>query len=735
MARVVLPIAGAVVGSFWGNPQLGWAIGSAIGNAVDPQVIKGPSIGEISQQTSQEGVPRPIVYALSPPIAGNIIATSEPRIVRKSQRQGKGGPKVETESVFRTYAVGVSEGPIDGEFVRVWRNGILVYDARSGVTADNTKFLQRARFFTGAWDQNPSPDLEAISGVGTTPAYRGTAYMVMADDDLTDMRGAIPQYVFQITGFFGDTVPLPSLVEALCERAGATQIDVSDIAGDVRGLTVTNAYPVYSALKSLSEVFLFDPSNYDGIIHFIPRGQNSVATITEDDMLDDEEDIEQEKRSDAIAIPRALHLNYNDVDGGLNTDKQTSERAGDRRSIGEVSLQTAVILNADEAARTVAINHKVLIEDQKGELKFSLPDSFLKLVPANPIIVQRQGKSERCRIAQADTQDGYQTYLCLRDRQSAYTSNIEGIPAAPQTPPPSSVVGATLIELLDIHILRDSDDPVGLGYYVAVSGLLDAWQGATVELSLDGGANYIEESTWTTASIMGETTTVLADHPQAYPDEINTVTVRIDTPNAELLETDLEGLLNRENLAIIGNEIIQFANANETSTEGEWELSYFLRGRKGTYTEEHPDGTRFVLLERSALAFIPADLVQLNRTLTFRATSFGTNTDNGTVVSMTFTGQSQTERAPAYLQARRDGSDVILSWQGVGRLGAGAQSAHGAYFLGYRVTITDGSLTQTYDTTEQSLTQDVSAFTGDLTISVQQRNHFTGLGPSIEVIV
>lgn len=159
--------------------------------------IRGPRIGEISQQTSQEGVPRPIVFGLSQPMQGNIIATSEPNVVRRKQRGGKGGPKVETESVYRTYAVGVGEGPISG-FVRVWRNGILVYNARDGATAENAKFLETARFFMGGWDQLPSPDLEAIFGVGYTPAHRGTAYMVMANDDLTDMRGAIPQYVFQV---------------------------------------------------------------------------------------------------------------------------------------------------------------------------------------------------------------------------------------------------------------------------------------------------------------------------------------------------------------------------------------------------------------------------------------------------------------------------------------------------------------------------------------------------------
>jgi hypothetical protein len=171
-----------------------------VGNAIDPLVVKGPQIGDISQQTSQEGVPRPIVFALSQPMAGNIVACGDPVIKKKKERQGKGGgPVTETEEVFRTYAIGVCEGPITS-WIRVWRNGSLVFDARPGHISGgmNGKFLQNARFFNGSFSQNQSPDLQAKFGVAATPFMRGTAYMVMANENLTDLRGAVPQYAFQV---------------------------------------------------------------------------------------------------------------------------------------------------------------------------------------------------------------------------------------------------------------------------------------------------------------------------------------------------------------------------------------------------------------------------------------------------------------------------------------------------------------------------------------------------------
>lgn len=251
--RDALTVVGTVVGAYFGYPQLGYAIGSAIGGAVDPEVIKGPSLGDLAKQTSMEGVPRPIIWALSPPMAGNIIASSEPKIVRKRKRQGKGGPKVETEHIYRTYAVGVCEGPIT-RFVRIWRNNTLVFDVSEfpqKTHEENIEFMKHARFFLGTWDQNPSPALEKIFGVGTTPSHRGTAYMVMDDEELTDLRGAIPQWMFQVErceGFFVTSRPYPiehtdALTVGMAYRRGRINGAVEDelnvtlqaMGGDIYG--------------------------------------------------------------------------------------------------------------------------------------------------------------------------------------------------------------------------------------------------------------------------------------------------------------------------------------------------------------------------------------------------------------------------------------------------------------------------------------------------------------------
>lgn len=164
-------------------------------------------IGELAQQTAKEGEPRPIVWGRVRPISGNIMHSSTPRIVRREVKGqssgGKGGkkkqPKQYEERVFRTYAIRICEGPITA-IMRVWRNNKLVYDARGNEWGrkNNSVFTKRARFYLGNWTQMPDPTLESQWGAGNVPAYRGTCYMVVPDEDLTELGGAIPQYIYEV---------------------------------------------------------------------------------------------------------------------------------------------------------------------------------------------------------------------------------------------------------------------------------------------------------------------------------------------------------------------------------------------------------------------------------------------------------------------------------------------------------------------------------------------------------
>ena len=264
-------VVGAVIGFYVGGPQgamLGWTIGSGVGAYVDPQKIEGPRLKDATKQTSQDGVPIPFGYG-SFPTTGNLIWTDRLVETKSSKRQGKGGPKV-TEYIYtRSYAVGVCEGEIGG-FLIIKRNGKIVYDTRTsaelaalGYTSEQiaesraaqAKWLAVAKLYYGDEAQTPDPTMSAVKGAGNVPSYRGLAYIVCTHEDLTEERGAVPQYEFVVSacgtrtevGAPGDERFMAFGVAAAGFRAISRPLDVDiDLVGpadaDVYGTNSTTSF-------------------------------------------------------------------------------------------------------------------------------------------------------------------------------------------------------------------------------------------------------------------------------------------------------------------------------------------------------------------------------------------------------------------------------------------------------------------------------------------------------------
>lgn len=225
MAQAVGGVLGAVVGFAVGGPsgaQWGWAIGAAVGNSFT--TIKQPRLGDLAEIRAGEGGPRARVYGTFRPIGGQVVWSGAPREIRTRQRQGKGGPKVESSTLLRSYAIGICEGPITG-VSRIWRNNELVYDVRpeSEILAESAKWLDGKTILLGGWDQLPHPTIEAEAGAGNAPAMRGTALLVVTDEDLTELRGAIPAYQFETSA--GVTIARNSW-----SYAAAGVSDLNDVA-------------------------------------------------------------------------------------------------------------------------------------------------------------------------------------------------------------------------------------------------------------------------------------------------------------------------------------------------------------------------------------------------------------------------------------------------------------------------------------------------------------------------
>jgi hypothetical protein len=207
MATLVLGAAGAAIGGSIGGAILGVSaatiggfIGSSIGSVVDSwiisslaptQRIEGARLDTLRITSATEGAVIPRLYGRMR-MGGNIIWTTDFREETKTTTQGSGkgggGGKVKTTEYlyYASFAVALCEGPITG-IGRIWADGKPM--DLSGVTW---------RWYPGDEAQTADPLIAAKMGAASTPAYRGTAYVVFEELALSTYGNHLPQLSFEV---------------------------------------------------------------------------------------------------------------------------------------------------------------------------------------------------------------------------------------------------------------------------------------------------------------------------------------------------------------------------------------------------------------------------------------------------------------------------------------------------------------------------------------------------------
>lgn len=197
MSNLIIPTAAAAAGFYLTGGSstgtaLGWAIGSAIQGGPDTDLGANGQIGDLRIQTSTYGQMIPFCVGKQR-LVNNIIWAQDKKVVQTTERVGKGGFSG-TETTVTTYtvsmAIAICVGPILG-IRRVWADGTVVAEAGSG----QTKLPGTLHLGTDV--QTADPTIEAVKGIGNTPAYRGIAYMVLEDFDL-GASGRVPNFSFEV---------------------------------------------------------------------------------------------------------------------------------------------------------------------------------------------------------------------------------------------------------------------------------------------------------------------------------------------------------------------------------------------------------------------------------------------------------------------------------------------------------------------------------------------------------
>ncbi len=201
MATILFAAAGAALGGGVGGTVLGLsgavlgrALGATVGRMVDQRIIglgsDAVEVGKLDRfhiMGASEGAPIPKFWGRMR-LPGQVIWASPFNEVRQ-RSGGKGMPS--PKAVQYTYSVSLAIALCEGEILgigRIWADG-------DEISPNALNF----RTYNGTEDQLPDPLIEAHEGHGLAPAYRGIAYVLIENLELSVFGNRVPQFSFEVS--------------------------------------------------------------------------------------------------------------------------------------------------------------------------------------------------------------------------------------------------------------------------------------------------------------------------------------------------------------------------------------------------------------------------------------------------------------------------------------------------------------------------------------------------------
>ena len=551
---------------------------------------------------------------------------------------------------------------------------------------------------------------------------------------------------------------LQDVFDDVCEDVGLTSdLRNTSALSSLTGLGYVRAdrMPARRVLEPLMGAYTLDAAEYDHKLNFIQRGGANQVTITEDEIAAHEYGGKTPKKMDISRIneteyPREFVINFiavaNDYQQGASRSVRMST---DSKNVTVVEYP--IVMSYTQAKQLAEILHNTMFTERTS-YTFTTYQKYLYLAPSDIITVD----GFKMRIANMSIKQNLLQILAVAENDANYVSAATADDPTIEDPQVIEVTPPTAYVMLDIPILKDSDN--NIGFYIAVNGYgVTAWNGAIIYSSSDGGVNYNESLGLNVESIMGSSQDTLAEQTY-YPgtfDEINTVNVMLGSVNWSLSNATALQVFDGTNLAALGAhgrwELIGFKTA-AVQGDGSYTLSGLLRGQYGTEwaMDSHEDGDTFVMLDTDNLGRFYHSQAQISQELNFKILS--SEYQQTLYDGFEFASESVGLKpyAPSDVRATRSSGDVIITWKFRSRIDKEWEDGHDVPFAeeveGYSVDILTGAggtvkrtlatvsaQTATYTSADQ--TTDFGSPQATVYVKVYQLSATVGRGYANEVAV
>lgn len=481
----------------------------------------------------------------------------------------------------------------------------------------------------------------------------------------------------------GGPTTLQTIVEDVSLRAGLPADNLDATAGTdvIAGFKVARQMSAKAVIESLRPGYFFDMPEVGTKLVLTKRGAAPVAAIDSGELgaaifqvsRDEPVPAYEIEHVEAQEIPRRMELSFVDFSADYDPGVQVAERqVGESRSPAQIEVPA--VLSPAEAER-MAWGNLLLAHSSSSSIRLALSHAYDALSPSDAIeIPHASGDTIRVRIERITRARPLIEIEGMLEDASVYEQFMGGVIRYQGPGPTGGAIRAdTILHLLDIPPLRDADNrPL---FYGAVSRAFSDgyWYGAAVYKSLDGSSYSVVYST-SAEAVIGELTAVLPGWTRGNRwDRQSRIRVRLR--HGSLSSASELAVLNGANACVVGNEVIQFANATLVG-DREWELDTLLRHRLGTEwaAVAKSPGARFVLLTESALRVAEYPISDAGVPRQWKGVTSGQAVADAAAQTVTAIGNSVKPLAPVHIEGERDMSgNLSVSWIRRARLNAGWQ--------------------------------------------------------------
>ncbi|MBW6528766.1 phage tail protein [Sphingomonas sp. RHCKR7] len=626
MATLVLSTLGRAVGG-----PVGGAIGGLLGHQLDralfaPRHRAGPRLAEPRVQTAAYATPLPLLFGVTR-VSGTLLWSTEPAPAAQAAhgKSGRGGA-----GYTASLAVALSARAIL-DVRRIWADGQLLRGA-----AGDWKSATGFRLHRGTEDQLPDPLIAAHAP--DAPAFRGLAYAVFEQLQLADFGGRVPSLSFEVVA---DAAPVR--VGDVARAIGAGAIVGAGPDATVDGYAA-GGDSVAGALAPLASLT-------GGWFVAVPGGvalaDRCAVTLALDDPI-----ARETLRRPVETAPRAVTVAHYDAARDYQVGAQHARRGGAGWREEMVELPATV-----SAARAAALARDTLRRAERARVSRTVTLDARALAARPGAAVRLDGEAAAWRVTRA------------RYEQHAVTLELAALDDAPSAIAPADAgtarrapdvaIGATVLQLAELPPL-DEAAPAVEGVTVFAAGTAPGWRRAALLVSDDAGASWQAAGDTAPAAVIGALAAPLARAPGTLVDRHGTIELLLAHDDMVLESCAPRALDRGANLALVGDELVQFADARQLAPR-RWRLSTLLRARRGSAAAAWGVGTRFVLVERATRVTVAPPGARAGDTLRVLAAGVG---DAAPVsAELTLDGSALAPPSPVHLRARAaaDGA-TLLTW-------------------------------------------------------------------------